>query len=139
MDWLKLRRIAEYVAFRGLVAVVWRLPVLAQRALAWSLATLLCRVLPKRMTRYDIATNNLRLSFGQQYSDAELDRILFDMWQHLVRLVCEMVQFPKWSAGVRILRGRLLVHGKIHVDGSHIVVVAQRVARGIRGGRMATC
>lgn len=96
MDWLKLRRIAEYVVFRGIVAVVWRLPVLAQRALAWSLATILCRLLPRRMTRYDIARDNLRQSFGEHYSDAEIDRIIFGMWQHLVRLVCEMVQFPKY-------------------------------------------
>lgn len=95
MDWLKLRRIAEYVAFLGLVAVVWRLPVLAQRALAWSLAVVVCRVLPQRMTRYEIAKDNLRQSFGEQYSDADMDRIIFGMWQHLVRLVCEIVQFPK--------------------------------------------
>jgi Kdo2-lipid IVA lauroyltransferase/acyltransferase len=94
LNWKSIRRLLEYVAFRGLIAIVWLMPVRVQRGLAWIVATLLCRVLPRKMTRYDIATRNIRHSFGDQYSDVEIDRIIFNMWQHLVRLVCEIVQFP---------------------------------------------
>lgn len=91
----RLRWLAEYAAFRVLIATLQVLPVAAQRGLAWLFATLLCRVLPHRLTRYDLAFQNIRESFGDRYSDAEIDRIIFGMWQHLVRLVAEVVQFPR--------------------------------------------
>ena len=96
MDRLKLRRIAEYIGFRGLVLAIYWMPVWVQRMLAWSVAMLMCRVLPKRLTRYDIATDNLRQSFGEELSAADIDRTIFRMWQHLVRLVFELIQFPRW-------------------------------------------
>lgn len=89
------RLLAEYAAFRALITVFWMLPVPLQRVLAWSLATLMCRVLPKKLTRYEVAFQNIRDSFGDKYSDEQIDRIIFNMWQHLVRLVCEVVQFPR--------------------------------------------
>jgi len=91
---LRWRRWLEYAVFRGAVALMRILPVWTQRCIAWSLAFALCRLLPRRLSRYDLAFRNLKESFGDQYSDTELDRIIFRMWQHLVRLVCEVVQFP---------------------------------------------
>ena len=90
----KWRRLFEYATFRCLIAVIWILPVRLQRLLAWSLATLMCRVLPKKWTRYDIAFENIRQSFGDEFSDEKIDQTIFGMWQHLLRMVCEMVQFP---------------------------------------------
>lgn len=90
----RLRHLCEYAAFRVLVAVVRRTPVVMQRGLAWLIALLACRVLPRRITRYDVAFQNIRDSFGDEYSDNEVDGIIFRMWIHLVRLVCEVVQFP---------------------------------------------
>ncbi|MBI1310318.1 lipid A biosynthesis acyltransferase [bacterium] len=93
--WLRARRLLEYAAFRSLIAVIGLLPVRVQRVIAWGFATLLTRILPKKMTRYDIATQNIRDSFGDQYSAEEIDRIIFRMWQSLIRLVCEVVQFSR--------------------------------------------
>lgn len=95
MFWKKLRWRMEYAAFRCLVAFLAVIPVFAQRLLAWSLAFLVCCLLPRRMTRYDLAFQNIRESFGDQYSDAEIDRMIFRMWMHFVRLVAEVVQFPR--------------------------------------------
>lgn len=91
----KWRRLLEYAAFRCLIAAIWILPVRLQRVLAWGLATLMCRVLPKKWTRYDIAFENIRQSFGDEFSDEKIDQTIFGMWQHLLRMVCEMVQFPR--------------------------------------------
>lgn len=91
--WLRLRWLLEYAAFRSLIAIIWLLPVRVQRAVAWSSATLLTRVLPKKLTRYDVAEENLRNAFGDQYSAAEIDGIIFRMWASLIRLICEVVQF----------------------------------------------
>jgi Kdo2-lipid IVA lauroyltransferase/acyltransferase len=91
----KGRLLLEYAAFRCLIAGIWILPVRLQRVLAWSLATLMCRVLPRRLTRYDIAFDNIRQSFGEEFSDGKIDQTIFGMWQHLLRMVCEMVQFPR--------------------------------------------
>ncbi|MHC4876131.1 MAG: lysophospholipid acyltransferase family protein [Planctomycetota bacterium] len=93
--WLHVRRLLEYAAFRSLIAFIWLLPVTVQRVIAWGFATLLTRVLPKNMTRYDVATQNIRDSFGDQYSDEEIDGIIFRMWESLIRLVCEVVQFSR--------------------------------------------
>lgn len=91
----KWRRLLEYAAFRCLIAGIWILPVRLQRILAWTLATVMCRVLPRKLTRYNIAFDNIRTSFGDQYSDEQVDGIIFGMWQHLLRLVFEIVQFPR--------------------------------------------
>ena len=97
MNLLKCRRWGEYIGFRVLVAIAYCMPVRAQRALAFGLATLLCRVLPHKLTRYDVATDNIRQSLGNDLSDQEVDRIIFAMWQHLVRMICEMIQLPRFA------------------------------------------
>lgn len=89
------RRLLEYAAFRCLIAGIWILPVRLQRVLGWTLAVLMCRILPKKWTRYDIAAENIRQSFGATFSQEQIDQTIFGMWQHLLRIVCEMVQFPR--------------------------------------------
>ena len=95
MQWLTVRRKLEYLAFRSLIAVAYVMPVWMQRAIGWLFAVLLCRVLPRKLTRYDVAFDNIRQAFGDRYSDEEIDGIIFRMWQHLIRLVVEVVQFPR--------------------------------------------
>jgi KDO2-lipid IV(A) lauroyltransferase len=96
MDGLKLRRIAEYLAFRVVVAVVYVMPVWIQRGIATTAAILMCRILPRRLTRYDVAVDNLRQAYGAALTDADIDQIIFRMWEHFVRLVFEMVQFRRF-------------------------------------------
>jgi KDO2-lipid IV(A) lauroyltransferase len=93
--WLRFRWRLEYAAFRSVIAIIWLLPVTVQRAVAWSFATLLTRVLPRKLTRYDVAADNLQHAFGDQYSPQNIDRIIFRMWQSLILLVCEVVQFSR--------------------------------------------
>jgi KDO2-lipid IV(A) lauroyltransferase len=95
MNGRRLRHRLEYAAFLGVISSLRIIPVPVQRLLSWLMAMLVCRVVPKKLTRYHIAFDNIRQAFGDEYSDAEVDRIIFDMWQHLFRLVSEVVQFPK--------------------------------------------
>ncbi len=91
----KWRHLVEYVFFRFIVCLVDALPTRASVRLAKSLAFFVFRVLPKKMTRYHVAKENLRTAFGDRYSDEELDRILHQMWIHLFRMVIEIVQLPR--------------------------------------------
>ena len=91
----KLRLLAEYALFRSLVIAIHVTPVRLQRFFSWCMAGFVFHVLPKKMTRYKIARENIQRAFGDKYSDKEVDRIIFRMWQHLFRLVTEVVQFPR--------------------------------------------
>ena len=95
MDGKKLRHRAEYAAFLCVINTLRIIPVPVVRMTSWFMATLFCRVLPKKLTRYHIAFDNIRQAYGDELSDAEVDGIIFGMWQHLFRLVSEVVQFPK--------------------------------------------
>lgn len=90
MRWLRHR--LEYLIFRTLVCLV---DCLSLRTSAW-LATLLAIVihyrLPRKWTRYPIAYENLRRAFGNRYTDAEIEGIVFQMWVHLFRMIVEFVQ-----------------------------------------------
>ena len=95
MNWLNLRHRLEYTIFLSVISSLRLIPVPVQRVMSWWMATLVCRILPKKLTRYHTAFDNIRQAFGDKYSDAEVDRIIFGMWQHLFRLVSEVVQFPR--------------------------------------------
>jgi len=86
------RHVAEYVAFRIVVCVVDMLPVAASIRMAETLAFVIHRLLPKKLTRYYVARDNIRQAFGTKYSDAQVDDIIRRMWVHLFRLVAEIVQ-----------------------------------------------
>lgn len=92
---LKLRHLAEYGAFQAILFVVRSLPVRASIGMANGLAWFIHRVLPRKMTRYKVCRNNLTLAFGESLSDADADLIILGMWQHLFRMVCEIVQLPR--------------------------------------------
>ena len=91
----KLRHLAEYVAFRLVVCLVGALPTPVSVRLANALAFCVHRLLPGRLTRRRVARDNLRIVFGGQPGDAELDRIILRMWRHLFRMVVEIVQLPR--------------------------------------------
>jgi KDO2-lipid IV(A) lauroyltransferase len=52
------------------------------------------RLLPRKLTRYEVARANLRQAFGTQISDREIDRIIQGMWVHLFRLLSEIANLP---------------------------------------------
>lgn len=91
----KLRYQCEYFVFRLLVCLLNALSARQTKWLAEKLAVLFHRVLPRRMTRYNVAFQNIRLAFGDRYSDQQVDRMIFQMWVHLFRMVAEMVQLPR--------------------------------------------
>lgn len=86
------RQIAEYVAFRVVVCLVDMLPRRASIRLAEVLAFVVHRLLPRKLTRYAVARDNIRTAFGDKYTDTEVDDIIRRMWIHLFRVVAEIVQ-----------------------------------------------
>lgn len=95
MTWLGIRHRLEYLAFRIVVCVIQTLSIRQTVALAEGLACLFHRVLPRKLTRYEVARQNIRQSFGDLYSDAEIDVMIYRMWVHLFRMVTEIVQLPR--------------------------------------------
>ena len=89
-----MRRRAEYVGFRLVCCILGSLSV--RQTLRWSqrLAWLITRVLPRKLTRYEIARENILRAFPDLDS-TRVDAMIFDMWVHLFRLVAEIVQFPR--------------------------------------------
>ena len=99
---LKLRQLAEYAVFRSVVLAIHLTPIRIQRLFSWCMAIFVFHVLPRKLTRYPIARENIRRAFGDKYSDREVDVIIFRMWQHLFRVVTEVIQFPRRLHGDRI-------------------------------------
>ena len=64
MNWKGLRHRCEYLAFRLLACALSMLSVRATVRFAESMAWLLTRVLPRKLTRYNVASDNLRAAFG---------------------------------------------------------------------------
>lgn len=95
MNWKDLRHRCEYLAFRALACALSMLSIRATVRFAESVAWLLTRGLPHRLTRYDVASGNLREAFGNDLTPRQIDRLVFDMWVHLFRLLVETVQLPR--------------------------------------------
>jgi Kdo2-lipid IVA lauroyltransferase/acyltransferase len=91
-DFERLRHLGEYVAFRVVVCLVDMLPLRASIRLAEMLAFVMHRLLPRKLTRYDVARDNIRQAFGTKYSDVQIDDIIRRMWVHLFRMIAEIVQ-----------------------------------------------
>lgn len=89
---LAVRRRLEFLVFQTLVCIVDCLSPRATARLAQQLAWVIHYVLPRRWTRYKVAHDNLRLAFGDKYTDAEIEVIVYRMWVHLFRTVAEIVQ-----------------------------------------------
>lgn len=95
MDRQKLRHAIEYLAFRTLVCVLQSLSPRMSLRFARALAGFVFYVLPRRLTRYDVARANLRTAFGDRYTDRQLDDLIYRMWLHLFRMCVEIVQLPR--------------------------------------------
>lgn len=95
MNRLVWRYRLEYLAFRALVCVVQMLSPARARDLAEGLAFIVHRVLPRKLTRYDVAQGNLRQALGPEASDATIDDHIRRMWVHLFRVTLEIIQLPR--------------------------------------------
>jgi KDO2-lipid IV(A) lauroyltransferase len=89
-----IRHCVEYTIFLAVIGVVRRLPVRAAAAVSAGLAWTLLHVLPRRLSRFDVASANLRIAFGEDISEARIEQIIRGMWTHLFRMITEMVQLP---------------------------------------------
>lgn len=95
MDWQRIRHGAEYLVFRTLVCVIQSLSPRMCLRVSRLLGNFVHSVLPRRLTRYDVARENLKNAFGSRYSDRQIDEIILRMWIHLFRMIAEMVQLPR--------------------------------------------
>ena len=89
---LSIRHRLEFFVFQTLVCIV---DCLSPRATAWlakQLAWFVHDLLPRKWTRYKVARENVRLAFGERYSEAEIEQLVYRMWVHLFRTVAEVVQ-----------------------------------------------
>lgn len=95
MNVQRIRQLVEYFFFRLLVCILNALPPRQSVLLAETAAFAVHRLLPRKLTRYKVARENIRLAFGDRYSDREIDRMIYRMWVHLFRMVGEIVQLPR--------------------------------------------
>ncbi len=107
---MRLRRaryLAEYVLFRLFVGIVEALPPRVASRAAEFMARQFFRRLPRKMTRYQVARDNLYNAFGDELSDDRADEIIGGMWVHLFRMVVEMIQLRRklrWENCKSVLR-----------------------------------
>ena len=95
MSLKKIRYASECLAFCGLVFVIRCLPVDRSIQLARFLAWVLHRQMPQKLTRRAVCEQNVRVMLGEKALDSEVDRVIAGMWQHLVRVVFEVVQMER--------------------------------------------
>lgn len=95
MDARQLRYRLEYAFFLCVLFVLRCLPVSSANRFADSLAWFLHRVLPRRWTRHRVSAENIRTAFGDDLSDERLDQMVHGMWQHLTRLLVEIIQIER--------------------------------------------
>lgn len=92
---LSIRHRLEYFIFQSMVCLADSLSPRATVWMAECIATVIHYWLPRRWTRYAVATENLRTAFGDHYSDSEIDSLIYRMWVHLFRTAAEIVQSPR--------------------------------------------
>lgn len=97
----RLRHLLEYAAFRTLVAVIHAMPLCVIDAGSTVLAFVVHRLLPGRLTRHDIAVENLRRAFGDSLDP---DRVIGRMWQHLFRTIGEVIHLQRRLSRTSYLR-----------------------------------
>lgn len=95
MAWLAWRQRLEFLLFRAIVCVVQMMSPMRCRDLAECLAFVFCRVLPRKLTRYHVAAENLRQALGPDASEADIRETIRRMWVHLFRMVFEVIQLPR--------------------------------------------
>ncbi|MCR9201266.1 MAG: lysophospholipid acyltransferase family protein [Planctomycetaceae bacterium] len=95
MDARQLRYRAEYAFFLGVLFVLRCLPVSSANRFADALAWFLHRMLPRKWTRYKVSAENIRTAFGDELGDEQIDEMVHGMWQHLARLMVEIIQIER--------------------------------------------
>ena len=90
-----LKHRAVYLVFRALMCgfqmLSPRRAALGARGFSW----FMMRVMPRRMSRVDVAEENIKRAFGEDTPDSEVQRIIVGMWRHLFRLLVEWSQLPR--------------------------------------------
>lgn len=95
MDARQLRYRIEYAVFCAFLFVVRCLPIRSSVRVANGLAWFLHYGLPRKWTRFAVSSENIRNAFGANTTDEEVDRIAFGMWQHLARMIFEIIQMQR--------------------------------------------
>lgn len=95
MNGKRWRHRLEYLVFRIIVAMIQAMTVRQSVRFAKGLAKFTACVLPWKLTRYDVAAENIRTAFGADLPDREVDRIICGMWEHLFRMIVEIAQAPR--------------------------------------------
>ncbi len=85
----------EYVLFRLAACLVEVLSVRQTITLARCGAWLMTHVAPRDISRYHVASENIRTAFGADLSQAQVEQHISRMWVHLIRLVVETIQLPR--------------------------------------------
>jgi len=95
MTFKKVQWCAEYLAFRSFACVVEVLSPRQICRLSELLAWVMMNLVPRRVSRYELARKNLRCALGDEASEEEIHETIRRMWIHLFRLVGEVIQFPR--------------------------------------------
>ncbi len=82
----------SYLAVRLVVGVAQALTVEQSYALADALAALLYRVDKRHRA---VGLENLRVAFGELYSESDRDRIVRGVYRHFCRMLMEMLHIPR--------------------------------------------
>lgn len=114
-----------YLAVRLLVGLCQALSVERSYRFADALAALIYRV--NRRHR-QIAMENLRLAFGDRYSEAEREQIVRGVYRHFLRMVMEMLHIPR-KLHLTSWRQRITLSGHEAVldrllDGGPVIMVS---------------
>ena len=73
---LAWRHRLEFLAFQFVVCLIDCLSPRMAARMATNLAGLVHYGLPRKLTRFKVARDNIRTAFGEQYTDAEIDRVM---------------------------------------------------------------
>lgn len=92
---VRWRHRAEYLIFRSAACLIGMLSARQTAALARTMAFVIFRLLPRRLTRYKVAQENIRAAFGKTYNDKQIDVIIHRMWVHLFRMIGEILQLSR--------------------------------------------
>ena len=92
---LPIRHMIEYLIFRSILCMLQILTPQQNAMLARSLAHFVFHTLPRKITRYKVARENLQIAFGDELTEQQADEIIEGMWVHLFRMVTEIAQMPR--------------------------------------------
>ena len=95
MSLRKLRYRVEYVLFRLAACLIEVLSVRQTISLARWGAWAMMHIAPRKVSRHDVAAENIRTALGPAISDAEVEQHIYRMWVHLIRLMVETIQLPR--------------------------------------------